>query len=77
MLESWVEYTIYHNCPNACVLTLRFNFIPLFDENAMIQKVMNLVTNYFIINAKLLGSRNYDILLLKHDSNTNQHNFYI
>jgi hypothetical protein len=77
MLESLVEYSIYHNRPNARVLTLRFNFIPTFDENAMIQKVMNLVTNYFIINAKLLGSLNYDILLLKRDSNTNQRNFNI
>jgi hypothetical protein len=87
MLESLVEYSIYHNRPNARVLTLRFNFIPTFDENAMIQKVINLVTNYFSMNAKLVGSINYDILLLKRDSepksfyiwraNTNQRNFNI
>ncbi len=61
--ENVTDYGFYRGRRNVRVLTLRFNLIATFDENRMIQSIFTTLLNYFPLDARLLGSVNYDLLL--------------
>ncbi len=73
MTENMTDYMSYRGRQNVRVLTIRFNMIPTFDENTMIQTILNMLTNHFPIDARLLASINYDMLLC----DPQQESFYI
>ena len=65
--------------------TLRFNFLPSFDEDFMLQNVTTKLMSSYPMQTRLLGSFQFDLLLCNHEanpptfyiwrSNSNQRNF--
>ena len=83
--ESVVTYRFYRGRTNATVHTLRFNWINEFNRDVMLQQLITYLMTYFPLNSTLLGSINYDILLVNPGSepksyyvwraNSNAHSF--
>ena len=73
--ESVVDYAVYRGHVKATVHTLRFNLTTDFSENFMIEHTISYLMAQLPINATLLGSINYDLLLK--DPNSDPKSYYI
>lgn len=66
--ENEITYAFYRGHVNATVHTLRFNWTNQFNETFMIQHIIRYLMARFPLNTTLLGSINYDVLLVNPDS---------
>ena len=83
--QSVVNYRFYRGRTNATVHTLRFNWTNDFNRDVMLQQLITYLMTHFPLNCTLLGSINYDILLVHPSSepksyyvwraNSNAHSF--
>jgi len=67
------NYTSYRGRTNANVLTLRFNMNLNFNEDNMIESVIQTTMNHFSSQQTVLGLIEYDLLLMQ----PNPESFYI
>lgn len=73
--KSVVKYVLYQGKLNAVVHTIRFNLNADVNENFIIQHVLNYLMENFAMNTRLMGSINYDLLLV--DSNSEIKSYYL
>lgn len=73
--ETDVKYVFYRGRMNATVHTLRFNFNDKFNENSMLEHIIQYLLNRYNLNTKLMGSIGYDLLLK--DPNSVPTSFYL
>jgi hypothetical protein len=62
--KSIVKYALYQGRLNTTVHTLRFNLIEGFNEDFMIQTVLNHLMFHFPLNTRMLASISYDLVLV-------------
>ena len=73
--ESSKKYVFYRGKLNVTVYTLRFNFLPSFDEDFMLRTVTTKLMSSYPMQTRLLGSFQYDLLLRNSEADPNT--FYI
>jgi hypothetical protein len=73
--DSAVNYALYRGVYNASVYTVRLNLTTVFDENFILQQLMNRLLSRYTFNTKLLCMCGYDLVLV--DSNSNPKSYYL
>ena len=73
--ESSKKYVFYRGKLNVTVYTLRFNFLPSFDEDFMLRTVTTKLMSSYPMQTRLLGLFQYDLLLRNSEADPNT--FYI